>query len=315
MDDLTRAPGSAARHVDPGVAWRRASVTTSSRVRVHADDDAANSTRAVAARAYTVGQHLVFGDGQYAPESPAGERLLAHELAHVVQQASATPPAACPRSGRSMTLAEREADAAADRRPSTAPWRPSFGGAGLIQRQTPSATGTTQETTTPKLRPSGDTERTSPSGGVAIRNGTLQWTLRYVGNAGRIIPGQAMTITQGTDVEMEATFTPTAGAGGCPTVTFLQTVRPTTGGLLDTGHLLFTRSATGALADVLERETEPYYGAGPAQGRAGRRASKARLWPAARRVGQAPRRSRTVRSAPATRSRLASSWCERSSWP
>ena len=239
-----------------------------SRVRVHADDGAANSTRAVDARAYTVGQHLVFGGGQYAPESPPASACWRTSLrTSSSRRAPRRRPAADV--GQVDDPAEREADAAADRRPSTAPWRPSFGGAGLIQRQTPSATGSTQETTTPELRPSGDTERTSPSGGVAIRNGTLQWTLRYVGNAGRIIPGQALTITQGTDVEMEAVFTPTAGASGCPTVTFLQTVRPTTGGLLDTGHLLFTRSATGASADVLERETEPYYGAGPAQGRAG----------------------------------------------
>ncbi|MGC1363770.1 MAG: DUF4157 domain-containing protein [Silvibacterium sp.] len=57
-----------------------------SSVRVHADDKAAESARAVNALAYTVGPHLVFGLGQYAPSAPAGKELLAHELTHVVQQ-------------------------------------------------------------------------------------------------------------------------------------------------------------------------------------------------------------------------------------
>jgi len=55
-------------------------------VRVHRDNAAANSARDVAAHAYTVGRHVVFAQGRYAPESPAGRTLLAHELAHVVQQ-------------------------------------------------------------------------------------------------------------------------------------------------------------------------------------------------------------------------------------
>jgi len=58
-----------------------------SRVRVHADERAAESARAVKALAYTVGQHIVFGSGQYNPDGPAGRSLLAHELTHVVQQA------------------------------------------------------------------------------------------------------------------------------------------------------------------------------------------------------------------------------------
>jgi hypothetical protein len=56
-----------------------------SRVRIHTDGVAAESARAIGARAYTVGNDVVFGAGQYAPESATGRRLLAHELAHVVQ--------------------------------------------------------------------------------------------------------------------------------------------------------------------------------------------------------------------------------------
>ncbi len=55
-------------------------------VRVHTDAKAAASAQAVNAEAYTLGRDIVFGEGRYAPGSPEGQRLLAHELSHVVQQ-------------------------------------------------------------------------------------------------------------------------------------------------------------------------------------------------------------------------------------
>lgn len=57
------------------------------KVRVHTDSRAAESAQAVNAVAYTVGRDVVFGAGQYAPHNREGQRLLAHELTHVVQQA------------------------------------------------------------------------------------------------------------------------------------------------------------------------------------------------------------------------------------
>jgi hypothetical protein len=63
-----------------------------SRVRIHTDDRSAESARAVNAQAYTVGQDVIFGAGNYAPATGAGRRLLAHELAHVIQQGGAMPP-------------------------------------------------------------------------------------------------------------------------------------------------------------------------------------------------------------------------------
>lgn len=57
-----------------------------SRVRVHTDARAAASAQAVDAQAYTIGEDIVFGPGQYAPETSEGKKLLAHELAHVKQQ-------------------------------------------------------------------------------------------------------------------------------------------------------------------------------------------------------------------------------------
>jgi hypothetical protein len=57
-----------------------------SRVRIHTDAGAAESARAMDAAAYTVGSDIVFGGGTFSPNTPAGEHLLAHELAHIVQQ-------------------------------------------------------------------------------------------------------------------------------------------------------------------------------------------------------------------------------------
>ena len=67
-----------------------------SSVRVHHDEQAAESARALHALAYTVGRDVVFGPGQYAPHTASGGRLLAHELTHLVQQGIATsgPPVA-----------------------------------------------------------------------------------------------------------------------------------------------------------------------------------------------------------------------------
>jgi Domain of unknown function (DUF4157) len=60
-----------------------------SQVRVHNNTRDAESTLAVKALAYTVGRDVVFGNGQYAPQTLSGQKLLAHELAHVVQQGAA----------------------------------------------------------------------------------------------------------------------------------------------------------------------------------------------------------------------------------
>jgi len=87
-----------------------------SSVRVHHDARAARSAAAVNALAYTVGQDIVFAQGQYEPATPAGRELLAHELAHTVQQAGASKGSAAT---QEVTIespgarAEQEADRAA----------------------------------------------------------------------------------------------------------------------------------------------------------------------------------------------------------
>jgi peptidoglycan/xylan/chitin deacetylase (PgdA/CDA1 family) len=95
------------------------------RVRVHTGAEASASARAVDAQAFSVGDDIVFGAGSYAPGSPSGRGLLAHELAHVAQQERATGPELAP--GGADHAAERQADtmarAAAAGRPVPAPLR------------------------------------------------------------------------------------------------------------------------------------------------------------------------------------------------
>ena len=84
------------------------------KVRVHANPQAGESAQALDARAYTAGTNVVFAPGQYVPGSPSTNALLAHELAHVVQQSAASTD------DRSLALSEpgdveeREAHAAQD---------------------------------------------------------------------------------------------------------------------------------------------------------------------------------------------------------
>ena len=81
-------------------------------VRVHSGPRAAESAREVHARAYTVGPHMTFGEGQYQPNTASGRRLIAHELTHVVQQRSAQAvPQGAPLAVSSPgDAAEREAE-------------------------------------------------------------------------------------------------------------------------------------------------------------------------------------------------------------
>jgi hypothetical protein len=111
VDDVVRSPGAplpgSVRHgmeARLGHDFRR--------VRVHSDAAAADSARAVDAAAYTVDEHVVFGAGRWSPESSQGRRLLAHELAHVVQQTEAS--GTLPQMSEPGDAWEREADRVAD---------------------------------------------------------------------------------------------------------------------------------------------------------------------------------------------------------
>ena len=139
VQDVLRSPGTP---LDPAT---RAFVEPRlgqdfSGVRVHTDAQAAASARAVSANAYTVGRDIVFSEARFAPETPSGLRLLAHELAHVVQQGAERSAPGAPSTkgifGSAAEGAEREARASADAilagRPQTLTRRPDL--AGSLQR-------------------------------------------------------------------------------------------------------------------------------------------------------------------------------------
>lgn len=90
------------------------------RIRIHNDAAAAASATSIGALAYTAGQHIVFGEGRYSASTPAGRRLLAHELVHTQQTPSDAPvPIPLPL-GSSHDPAETEARDVAARLDDTA---------------------------------------------------------------------------------------------------------------------------------------------------------------------------------------------------
>jgi outer membrane protein OmpA-like peptidoglycan-associated protein len=87
-----------------------------SQVRVHTNDQAQRSARAVNALAYAVGNNVVFGTGQYSPHTLAGQKTLAHELTHTLQQRSMSNPAiATLKVGSANDSYEREAETQAEK--------------------------------------------------------------------------------------------------------------------------------------------------------------------------------------------------------
>ena len=114
VHDVLRSPG---QPLDAGTRGHMESrfAHDFSRVRVHTDARAAQSAQSVAARAYTVGNHIVFNHAAYDPRSRGGQQLLAHELTHTVQQAG-TPSSPAPslEIGPVNSPHEMEADRVAD---------------------------------------------------------------------------------------------------------------------------------------------------------------------------------------------------------
>ena len=88
-------------------------------VRVHDDAQAASSAKSVQAHAYTVGNHVVFNEGRYQPDTTEGRKTLAHELTHVVQQrqgpVDGTPAEGGIKVSDPSDRFEREAESVADR--------------------------------------------------------------------------------------------------------------------------------------------------------------------------------------------------------
>jgi Domain of unknown function (DUF4157) len=110
--DSTRGGGAS---LDGGVSERlSSSLGDLSDVRVHTDQTAHDLNHAVSARAFATGSDVYFAQDQYKPNTSDGDKLIAHELAHVVQQRGAptSGPLTVSNPGDSM---EREADDVADK--------------------------------------------------------------------------------------------------------------------------------------------------------------------------------------------------------
>jgi Domain of unknown function (DUF4157) len=99
-------------------------------VRVHSGGRAAESAQAVCARAFTVGQDVVFGAGEYRPETNDGKRLIAYELTHVVQQGGVVTAL----NGRSPTTESANAPTSA---PGSSTFGERLGGLGLGDEDLP----------------------------------------------------------------------------------------------------------------------------------------------------------------------------------
>ncbi|PWT95571.1 MAG: hypothetical protein C5B55_01125 [Blastocatellia bacterium] len=118
-------------------------------VRVHADSQSANLAESLGANAFTSGRDIYFGGGQYSPNSTDGQRLLAHELTHTIQQQQGKQPTSVLPNRDGLQIGspedplEREADLVADSivqgSGTTAPLGPHGSGSGpgtpSIQRQ------------------------------------------------------------------------------------------------------------------------------------------------------------------------------------
>jgi hypothetical protein len=111
------AAAASGRALDPGVRaqFEGRMGADFSGVRIHDGGEAAASAQAIGARAYTIGTDIRFAPGQFRPDTPAGQRLIAHELTHVVQQGGQpVGPQAKLRAGQPGDAFEREADSVAD---------------------------------------------------------------------------------------------------------------------------------------------------------------------------------------------------------
>ena len=82
-------------------------------VRIHTDPTGAELSDGLNARAFTVGRHVAFGRGEFRPGTLAGDALIAHELAHVVQQRGPASSPASPVPSRTANALEHDADRSA----------------------------------------------------------------------------------------------------------------------------------------------------------------------------------------------------------
>jgi len=158
-------------------------------VRLHTDARADTSAQALDARAYTVGQDVVFATGQYAPHTEAGRQVLAHELAHTMQQGS-VPSATRQhlRVSRPADESEREAELAA---------QSSFNSPSPL---TPVQPHVQRQTATAEVEPQGPGPATKGAGDVSVyvgRTMTAEAALREIYQQGsRSITQEAIAMVE-----------------------------------------------------------------------------------------------------------------------
>lgn len=118
VHDVVGSGGGSALDASTRASMESAFGSSFGDVRVHTDDKASRSAESVGANAYTVGKDMVFRSGQYNPGSQAGQKTIAHELSHVVQQSrgpvDGTPAAGGIQVSNPSDRFEREADATAE---------------------------------------------------------------------------------------------------------------------------------------------------------------------------------------------------------
>jgi hypothetical protein len=200
-----------------------------SQVRIHADARAAESARAVSALAYTVGNHISFGSGSYRPRSNQGRELLAHELAHVVQQSQTGDGIAA---GESHFEAEAARAASAITSPGPRPAITGRGQLGLQRQKSGASTSPTPVAPTQNQQkliddarraaaircqvamhrvrgivPPGQGERIDPALEMGVRARSLartmfQWDNPNMEQIGDVISSMVNFLTSGVDVKV-----------------------------------------------------------------------------------------------------------------
>jgi Domain of unknown function (DUF4157) len=108
-------------------------------VRVHTDERASGSAASVGANAYTVGNDIVFKSGQFDPSSESGQKTLAHELTHVVQQRSGPVDGSDAPGGIRLSDPSDRFERAADETASQVVSNASVGGGGVASASDASA--------------------------------------------------------------------------------------------------------------------------------------------------------------------------------
>lgn len=259
-------------------------------VRVHADSRAAELAQMVKARAYTVGGDIVFAAGQYAPGTADGRLLLAHELAHTIQQGAAV---AASRSVDQIPAGGKRSPHVAQHSPAQRLMRL---GSARIQRQTDATveagTGVGPAITAGTMK----TDATIHNHAVTASdcfgrkgcNIVFQFDKAYKGDY-NYVGGGGKTV-RGVYVKISASYT-SGTCGPCNELKLLQVFRYTaeTGGKLETAKPTTdarkkragwddkSAPSRGWMVDAQEDTTDPFYSSSWV-GQPGSATTPAHLW-------------------------------------